>query len=111
MASRGRGVIGWPSNCQRHLISLSLSLSPSFPLSIPFLIKNIFAVDHYVSILLQLCIINSHCVRDSIPFSSTLVHAHDDVGRHFVRVILVRKPLSFFSSSFSFSPSCTKASN
>ena len=85
MTSGGRGVIDWPSHCQRHLISLSN----------PFLITNIFAVDHYVSILLELCIINSHCIRDSLPFSSTVVRAHNDVGRHFVRGILMRKPLSF----------------
>ena len=87
--------------------SLSLSLS----LSIPFLITNIFTVDHYVSILVELCIINSRCARDVLPFSSIIVSAHDDVGRHFVRVILVHKPFSFFSISFNFRSSCAKASN
>ena len=72
---------------------------------------NTFTVDHHVSILVELCVIYSRCVRDVLPFSSTIVCVHDDIGRHFVLVILVCKPLSFFSTSFSFSSSGAKASN
>ena len=35
-------------------------------------------------------------VRDVLPFSSTIVCVHDDIGRHFVRLILVCGLLSFF---------------
>ena len=43
--------------CECDHVFLSLTLSLSHSLSIPFLISNVFTIDHYVSILVELCII------------------------------------------------------